>query len=236
MDNRMVQIVAALLISGVVGVALVLFTESEPEAVPGAHNGGKTLSAHSVPAAGNGAKVQSASAARAKTASSVKKDRVNRARSERKTPEEILAKLKSSDPEERIDGFYAIRYPDQKENFDLTPLLGFIQGGVADGNQEVREAAMMAAGEFVDDPRILPVFETALQGTFADEKEEALNHVFNMEWSPEVERLVVFRLWDADEDIREHAFEILEHNNDGDGFDNIADAQKAFESYATGGL
>lgn len=233
MDNRVVQIGAGLLISGALGVGFVMFSDSEP--APGFGQASLPQPVHSVktpPTLKPLNKNQPNSVNR-------RNERKNRL-SERKhkvakTPEEILEQLKSSDPEVRADGFLSIRYSKEPLPFDLPPLLGYMQGGVNDSNEEVRESAMEAAGEYTDDPRILPVFEAALQGSFSEEKSTALNHVFNMEWTPDVERLVVFRLWDADPEVAEQAFEVLSHNSD-EEMDDIQQAREKFDGYSKGGL
>lgn len=147
--------------------------------------------------------------------------------------EQLISMLKNQDPDLRIEAFWTIRYdPDAYEYKDVHP---FLLKGVTDGNEDIREAAVQAAGEYTADPAVLQVYDKILEGKDVNNKLDTIQFLFNMNYTMQVEQALIFRLWDEDELVRESAMDILNQNN-GERFENIEQAQKEYQNFRKGAL
>ncbi len=146
----------------------------------------------------------------------------------------LLEMLKSSDPELRTDAFWTIRYaPDLYELGDVQP---FLLTGVVDGNEDVRTAAVAASGEYTDNPNIIRVYDVVLnKGTDPEAKQEVIQHMFNMNYSLEVEHQLIFRLFDNDEMVGDAALDVLNHYSEDDTL-TLEEAKKKYENFRKGAL
>lgn len=235
MNNRLTQIIIGILVSGAVGVGIIYFSD-QPAPLPDDGKINDIAKEYVVKAnRKNDEKPQPDDQFAPKDDDD--DESVHFGTQEEEKPafdyEKIEALFRSKDPSDREDAFHEIRYA--KQTYDIVRLMPFLQQGVNDEDETVREAAVDVIGEYTDDPRILPAVETILQSNYSEQKIEALNHVFNMDYSPQIEQLLISRMWDKDEEVAEQAYDILLQNIDED-FDDIEDAKKFYDSRKAGGL
>lgn len=111
----------------------------------------------------------------------------------------------------------------------LERVMPYLQKHIKSTSVAVRESALNVAGEYLDSLDILPVFKDVLAGKRPDDKEAALQSLFNMDWCDEVEMLVASALWDEDENVREIALSVINNSINRDSYDEVEIAQKAYQ-------